>query len=186
MILITSNSLFRSIINPALTSLVFVVLFVILLAKLLHWPDIFKPISLRYQCTWVILSWICFVIFRLGIEALRTLTCRRLSCELSIATTFYHGIHTIVSTLSIVVMLFCRMLVHCSLVDFTRASSLVGCLRCSFKLSEVCRLLAYLGHLYFVPTSGIWADWQCLLVRGLYICRAWVYRLVVIWLSPLG
>ena len=182
---ITLNSLFRAIIYPALTSLVFIVLFVILLTKLLHWSDIFEPISLRYKCTWVILSWICFVIFRLGIKALRTLTCSRLSCKLSITTTLYHGIHAIVPTLCIVVMLLWRMLVHCSLVDFTRASSLVGCLRCCFELSKVCRLLTYLGHLYFVPTSGVWADWQCLLVWGLDICRAWIDRLVVIWLSSL-
>ena len=185
MILITLNSLFRSTINSALTSLVFILLLVILLTELLHWPDIFEPISRRYKCTWVILGWICFVIFRLRIEALRTLTCRRLSGELSIATTFHHGVHAIVATLCIVVMLFCRMLVHCSLVYFTRVSSLVCCLRCSFELIKVCRLLAYLGHLYFVPTSGIWADWKCLLVWGLDICRAWIDWLVVIWLSSL-
>ena len=185
MILITLNSLFRSTINSALTSLVFILLLVILLTELLHWPDIFEPISRRYKCTWVILGWICFVIFRLGIEALRTLTCRRLSGELCIATTFHHGVHAIVATLRIVVMLFCSMLVHCSLVDFTGVSSLVCCLRCSFELIKVCRLLAYLGHLYFVPTSGIWADWKCLLVWGLDICRAWIDWLVVIWLSSL-
>ena len=109
----------------------------------------------------------------------------RLGCELCITTTLHNCVHTVISSLTVVVLLLLRMLVHLSLIHFTWTSTLVGSLWCCFELIEVRRLLAYLRHLYFISTSVIRAHWESLLVWWLNICRARVDWLMMIWLSPL-